>query len=129
LKFHVDNDHLPSLIEALKASGQRLSHRDNFLGFMALDLDLVRHEITVISLWDGNGVADTERVFESARAEIALTADLGMRRSICEVITFVPGASEEPAIHAGALRSARHTRVSGPDRQSQFVATSPNGTS
>jgi len=91
LTFHVESHHLPRLIEAVGALGEKMSRRPDFRGFVCLDHDSIRHEIIVMSLWDGEGLEDTRGAFEKARDQIAKSIDLGMRSSEYDVLCFVPG--------------------------------------
>jgi hypothetical protein len=92
LTFYVESDHIPRLIEAVAEVGKRMSWRPDFRGFVCLDHDSVRHEIMVLSLWDGDGMEETQAAYEKARDEIAARVDLGMRTSEHSVLCLVPGA-------------------------------------
>jgi hypothetical protein len=95
LTFHVEAGQVPSLVDAVAEVGERMSWRPDFRGFVCLDHDGVRHEIMVLSLWDGHGMEDTQVAFEKARSEIAASVDLGMRTSELDVLCFIPGVSQD----------------------------------
>ncbi len=91
LTFHVDVDDLPELIEAMDEATERLSESPNFGGLLCLEEEGPRQKITVISLWDAEGLEATAAEGDAARRHIAATADLGVISQIQKVIRFTPG--------------------------------------
>jgi hypothetical protein len=92
LTFSVDNEHLPGLTEALDTAAEKLATNEDFRGILCLKSESVRHEIVVISLWDGQGLEDTAVEAEAHRQLIAEAVDLGVTSRCYEVLGFDPGA-------------------------------------
>src|ERR1700692_1236992 len=91
LTFHLQHLGLPSLMEALDAGAAHLAGHPDFRGFVCLDHDSLRHQIIIVSLWDGDGLEDTEEAFAVATRQIAACVELGMNRTEYEVLRLVPG--------------------------------------
>jgi hypothetical protein len=92
LTFHLDGHHLPKLTEALDDAAEQLASHPDFRGFVCLDHDSVRHQIIILSLWDGDGLEATNPLFKRATEIIASCADLGMNNTTYDVLRLVPGA-------------------------------------
>lgn len=99
LTFHIDTDELPGLTRALDDVAEIYGHNKDFRGLVCLEHDSARHQIVVITLWDGEGLEDTEAESEIGRERVAATTDLAVSSVCYEVLRLVPGpASLEAAI-------------------------------
>ena len=103
LTFHIDADELPGLTEALDSVGETFAKSPDFVGLVCLEHDSVRNEIVIITLWDGQGLEDSERDAELARHRIAATTDLGVSSKCYEVLRMVRGAATLEGVLAHAL--------------------------
>jgi hypothetical protein len=103
LTFHIDADELPGLTEALDSVGETFAKNPDFVGLVCLEHDSVRNEIMVITLWDGQGLEDSERDAELARHRIAATTDLGVSSKCYEVLRMVRGSATLEGVLAHAL--------------------------
>jgi len=103
LTFHVDSGQLPGLTVALDRVADRFAKHPEFRELVCLEHDSVRHQILVITLWDGQGLEDTQADSELARQQIAATTDLGMNSTNYEVRRLFPGST---TIDEAALVSA-----------------------
>jgi hypothetical protein len=92
LTFHVDAHDLPKLTKALDAATTRFSEHPDFRGLLCLDHDSFRNEIMVISLWDGQGMQDTEAELARCQALISAVVDLGVGSRCYDVLRLVPGS-------------------------------------
>lgn len=92
LTFHVHAHDLPKLTDALDVATASFTEHPDFRGLLCLDHDSFRNEIMVISLWDGEGIEDTEA--EQARFQqlIAAVVDLGVSSRRYDVVRMVPGS-------------------------------------
>jgi len=102
LKFSVDSQHLPGLTDALDLASIRLAEHPDFRGLLGLQHDNGRHEIEVITLWDGQGLEDTAAESEVSRLLIAEAVDLGVSSKCYEVLSFDPGSTRLPQLSAHA---------------------------
>jgi len=93
LTFHVDGGALAGLAEALDRVGERFARNPDFRGLVCLEHDSVRHQVLVITLWDGNGLEDTQEESELARRQIAAATDLGMNSTNYEVLRMFPSST------------------------------------
>jgi hypothetical protein len=93
LTFHVDEHHLPGLTEALDVAAVRFAEHPDFRGLLCLDHDSIRNEIMVITLWDGQGLENTETEHVYAQQQIAAAVDLGVSTKCYDVVRFVPGST------------------------------------
>ena len=89
--FHIDGDEILGLTEALDGVADMFAHRSDFRGLLCLTHDSFRKEIVVITLWDGEGLEETQEGSEIARQRIAATTDLGVSTKCYEVLRSVPG--------------------------------------
>ena len=103
LSFHVDTDELPGLTAALDSVSQMFAGHPEFRGLVCLDHDGARHEIIVMTLWDGQGLDDTQHDSEIARQRIAATTDLGVSSKCYEVLRLVPGSTTLERVLADSL--------------------------
>ncbi len=92
LTFHLNRHDLPKLTKALDDAAEELARHPDFRGFVCLDHDSVRHQIIILSLWEGDGLEATHPLFKRATEIIASCADLGMNSTAYDVIRLVPGA-------------------------------------
>ena len=91
LTFHVDDDELFGLTEAIDTVTDEFASFPDFQGLLCLERDSTRNEVIVITLWDGDGLEVTEAVSESGRKRIAATTDLGVCSRRYDVLRLVPG--------------------------------------
>ena len=103
LTFHVDANELPGLTEALDSVGETFARNSDFVGLLCLEHDSVRNEIMVITLWDGQGLEDSERDAEVGRHRIAATTDLGVSSKRYDVLRMVQGPASLEAVLADAI--------------------------
>jgi hypothetical protein len=100
LTFSVDCQHLSGLTKALDVAAEKLAKNDEFRGILCLENDSGRHEIVVISLWDGNGLDDSADEAEISRQLIEVAVDLGVSSKCYRVLGFDPGAKRLPPLLA-----------------------------
>jgi hypothetical protein len=91
LTFHVDDDELFGLTEAIDAVTEEFASLPDFRGLLCLERDGARDEVIVVTLWDGDGLDATEAVSEAGRRRIAATTDLGVCSKRYEVLRLVSG--------------------------------------
>jgi len=96
LTFHIEPDHIDEVAQALDAAEERFAKNANFRGLICLDHPDHRHEIVVITMWDGTGLEDMEAEDEVARQEIADTCDLGVRSQEYRVLRQFAGVVPTP---------------------------------
>jgi hypothetical protein len=92
LSFHVDSSQLQGIAKALDAVTDRFTMHPDFRGLVCLEHDSVRHQIIVITLWDGDGLEDTQAESELAQTKIAAATDLGVSCTFYDVVGLVPSA-------------------------------------
>jgi len=102
LTFHVDGEHLAGLSEALDVAADKLAEHPDFRGLLCLKHESDRHQIIVISLWDGQGLEDTAAESESSRQLIAAAVDMGVSSKSYEVLSFDPGGTRLGRLTASA---------------------------
>jgi heme-degrading monooxygenase HmoA len=93
--FHVVPDELDALHKALDATAGRLARHAGFRGLTCLERVGQRHEIIVFSMWEGEGLEETEAEAERTRRKIAETSDLGVRTEDYRVLRHFPGRNTE----------------------------------
>ena len=103
LSFHIDADELPGLTAALDGVSQMFAGDADFRGLVCLEHDGARNEIMVMTLWDGQGLDDTQHDSEIARQRIAATTDLGVSSKCYDVIRLVPGSAALERVLADSL--------------------------
>jgi len=103
LSFHIDADELPGLTAALDGVSQMFAGHPDFRGLVCLEHDGARNEIMVMTLWDGQGLDDTQHDSEIARQRIAATTDLGVSSKCYDVIRLVPGSAALERVLANSL--------------------------
>jgi len=95
MTFHVNRDKMPTLLEALDEATDRFASTPGFGGFLCLEHDGARQQVTVISLWD------TEKMdavaTEEARKLIRRATDLGVISRTDKVLRFVAQPDDEHA--------------------------------
>ncbi len=74
-------------------------------GLVCLEHDGPRHEIVVLTLWEGDGLQATQDVSERGRRQIADTTDLGVSSKCYDVLRLVPGPVAVERTLAEALAS------------------------
>ena len=100
LTFSVDSEHLPGLAAALDVASEKLGKNPDFRGVLCLENESRRHEVVVISLWDGEGLSDTAVEAEISRQLIEVAVDLGVTSKCYRVLGFDPGAIRLPPLLA-----------------------------
>ena len=103
LTFHVDTSELWGLTAALDGVRERFAQNPNFRGLVCLEHDSVRHQVLVITLWDGDGLEETEAESQRAQSQIAATSDLAVNCTYYEVLRLFPGST---AVDMGQLTPA-----------------------
>ena len=99
LTFSVDDEHLSGLTAALDVASEKLGKNPDFRGVLCLENETCRHEVIVISLWDGAGLEDSAAEAEASRQLIEEAVDLGVTSRCYEVLGFDPGATRlEPLL-------------------------------
>src|SRR5580704_9640692 len=93
--FHVVLDELDALHKALDATAGRLARHAGFRGLTCLERVGQRHEIIVFSMWEGEGLEETEAEAERTRRKIAETSDLGVRMEDYRVLSHFPSPNPE----------------------------------
>ncbi len=119
LTFHVDDDGMPGLADALDGVAELFSRNPEFRGLVCLDHDAARHEIIVMTLWDGDGLKKTQGDSEAGRRRIAATTDLGVSSRSYEVLRLFPG----PASLEGVLAENLASSGSPPGREWSGAST------
>jgi hypothetical protein len=92
LSFHIDDDEFRGLTAALDGVAEMFADHPDFRGLLCLEHDGARNEIIVMTLWDGQGLEDTQHDSEIARKKIAATTDLGVSSKCYDVLRMVPGS-------------------------------------
>jgi hypothetical protein len=103
LTFHADTAQLPGLTEALDIASVRLAKHPAFRGLICLDNHSVRQQMIVITMWDGDGLADTQAESELAQQEIAAITGLGVSNTPYDVLRLVPASVLDGSSLTGAL--------------------------
>ena len=106
LTFHVDNDGIAGLSDALDGVAEIFSRNPEFRGLVCLDHDGPRHEIMVMTLWDGDGLENTQGDSEQGRQRIAATTDLGVSSRSYDVLRLIPGPASLERVLAENLASS-----------------------
>ncbi len=100
LTFSVDDEHLPALTRALDHASSDLAKNPNFRGLLGLECNSGRHEIVIITLWEGEGLEDSAADSEASRRLIAEAVDLGVRSRNYAVLSFDAGDTQIPRLLA-----------------------------
>jgi hypothetical protein len=94
MTFHVDPGKMPAVLTTLDETIARLSAEDGFKGVVCLELSGgARQRLTVISLWEPEGLEATSSEVEEVREHVADTLDLGVAVQVHEVIRLVAGSA------------------------------------
>ena len=88
--FHVEHDHMPSVIEALNQSLTQLDHNPGYKGLLCLEHDGVRNQLIIITLWGTADLAATAHRAEDALALIFDATDTGVTSWAYEVLALLP---------------------------------------
>ena len=104
LTFSVDDEHLPGLTRALDHASTDLAKNSDFRGLLGLESNSGRHEIVIITLWEGQGLEDTAADSEVSRRLIAEAVDLGVSSKSYEVLCFDAGDTRIPRLLAHPTR-------------------------
>ena len=92
LTFHTESEQIGDVVQALDAVGERVAGNPDFRGLICLDHTNQRHELVVITMWDGNGPEETGSDDDDARRQIAEICDLGVRSQEYEVLRHFPAS-------------------------------------
>jgi hypothetical protein len=103
MTFHVDSGQAPGLTEALDAASERLAKYPAFRGLLCLENNSVPQQMIVITLWDGDGLAETQAESELAQQQIAALTGLGVSNTSYDVLRLVPGSFLDRSSLTGAL--------------------------
>jgi len=91
LTFHVDDEHLPLVRDALDVAMVRWREQGGFQGLLCMEHDGLREQVMLITLWDTRGLATTAHQAEEARELISDATDAGVSSCTYEILGFVPG--------------------------------------
>jgi hypothetical protein len=98
LTFHVEQDHMSSVIVALNASLAKLNHSPGYKGLLCLEHDGVRNQLLIITLWDSEGLALSAQEAQEAMASISDVSDSGVSTREYEVLGFIPSPDGIPDV-------------------------------
>jgi hypothetical protein len=104
MSFHVDKSEMPTLLAALDEAMKRFTDYPGFAGFLCLEHDGARQQVTVISLWNADKMDPA--AIEEARELIRVATDLGVTNRTDQVLRFVtePEVDSEPALAGRPVR-------------------------
>ena len=105
LTFHVDNDSMAGLSDALDGVAEMYSRNPEFHGLVCLDHDGPRHRDHGHDPWDGDGLENTQGDSEQGRRRIAGHTDLGVSSRSCDVLRLIPGPSSLESVLATTVAS------------------------
>jgi hypothetical protein len=94
MTFHVDKSQMPTLLAALDLAVERFTTYPGFGGFLCLEHDGARQQVTVISLWNTEQMDPAAT--EEARELIRVATDLGVTNRTDNVLRFVSDATSAP---------------------------------
>lgn len=102
MTFHVDRAHMPKFLDALDLAVGRFVDYPGFEGFLCLEHDGARQQVTVISLWNAEKM-DADAT-EEARRLAREASDLGVTSRTDNVLRFASSSTRllEPQL-AGVL--------------------------
>ena len=95
LRFHVDADRMPDVVDAMGDAAGRFAAYPGFGGMLGLVDDSHRPQVLVISLWDAQGLGASAGEGEEARRRIAETADSGVTSRVLSVFHISGSASPD----------------------------------
>ena len=96
--FHVEQEHMPSVVEALDASLATLNKSPGYKGLLALEHDGVRNQLVIITLWDAAGLPSSAQEAEEAMALISDVTNSGVSSRAYGVLGFIPGCDGIPNV-------------------------------
>ena len=98
--FHVEQDHMPSVIEAVNQSLAKLDHSPGYRGLLCLEQDGVRDEMIIITLWEtGDAAATAHRAeYDPLAASISDATRAVVTSRAYEVLAFVPCPDGIPSV-------------------------------
>jgi hypothetical protein len=100
MTFHVDKSEMSTLLAALDVAMERFTTYAGFGGFLCLEHDGARQQVTVISLWNAEQMDPAAT--EEARELIRVATDLGVTNRTDKVLRFVSeGLSSLEPVFAG----------------------------
>ena len=92
LTFHTESEQIGDVVEALDSVGERVAGNPDFRGLICLEHANNRHELVVITMWDGDDPEETESDDDGARRQIAEICDLGVRSQEYVILRHIPAA-------------------------------------
>jgi len=92
LTFHTESQQIGDVVQALDSVGARVTSNPDFRGLICLEHTNNRHELVVITMWDGNGPEEPSSDDDDARQQIAEICDLGVRSQEYVVLRHIPAA-------------------------------------
>jgi heme-degrading monooxygenase HmoA len=98
LTFHVEQDHMSSVIVALNSSLAKLNDSPGYKGLLCLEHDGVRNQILIITLWDSEGLASSAQEAQEAMALISDVSDSGVSIRAYEVLGLIPSPDGIPDV-------------------------------
>jgi CheY-like chemotaxis protein len=96
LTFHVEPSHVYEVVDALDDVRERFEKNPDFRGLVCLEGQGGRHQIMVLTLWEGDGIDDMREEDEQARQQIASTCDLGVRSEEFDVLRHFTANATSP---------------------------------
>ena len=92
MTFHVDPNKMGAVMHTLDETIARLSAQEGFKGLLCLQMGGgARQRITIISLWEPEGLEATSSDVEEVREHVIATLDLGASIQTHEVVRLLPG--------------------------------------
>jgi hypothetical protein len=89
---------MPSVIDSLNLSREKLNHSSGYKGLLCLEHDGVRNQVLIITLWDADGLASSAQEDGDAMALISDVTDSGVSSRAYEVPGFVPSRDGIPNV-------------------------------
>ncbi|MGD0379528.1 MAG: hypothetical protein ABSC30_06035 [Acidimicrobiales bacterium] len=95
--FHLDGQNMPKLVDALDVAADEVRLLPGFGGLLCLEDQYSGrwHLVTVITLWNAEGLAASASQAEEARRLIAQASDLGVTSHERNVVRFALGEKIE----------------------------------
>jgi hypothetical protein len=93
LSFHVNSGRVLELTEALDRALLRFNEHPDFRGLLCLNHDVGHNQIMVITMWDGEGLEETQAESDYGQDQIAATSDLGVNSTNFDVLRFAQGSA------------------------------------
>ena len=91
LTFHIESSRVHEVLDALDHVRERFEKNPDFRGLICLEGQGERHQVTVLTLWDGRGLEIMRDEDEDARQQISDTCDFGVRSEELTVLRYFRG--------------------------------------